>query len=219
MAEQLARLSTGQIYRDLRERIVLLALAPGARLTEEALAREYGVSRTPIREVLDRLHHDQLVEQRPGAGAVVAPIDIKQVRDVWAVRLKMAELVGDFVELPAPPEILGRLRSLRSELDHVDSARTLGKLYNRYHDLILELYTSNTLRWIHDVLYHQTARVWLQFLPEMDLAAEIDVMAEEVDLTIELVQGHSSQALADMRADHMRQLVARFNDHLARPIA
>lgn len=218
MAEQLARLSTTQIYRDVRERIVLLALAPGARLTEEALAREYGVSRTPIREVLARLHHDQLVEQRPGAGAVVAPIDIRQVRDVWAVRLKMAELVGDFVELPAPPEILGRLRSLRSELAHVDSARTLGKLYNRYHDLILELYTSNTLRWIHDVLYHQTARVWLQFLPEMDLAAEIDVMTEEVDLTIELVQGHSSQALADMRADHMHQLVARFNDHLARPI-
>lgn len=218
MAEQLARLSTPQIYRDLRERMVLLDIEPGTRLTEEALASEYGVSRTPIREVLARLHHDQLVEQRPGAGAVVAPIDIRQIRDVWAVRLKMAELVGDFVALPAPPEVLGRLRSLRLELDRVDGPRTLGRLYNRYHDLILELYTSATLRWIHDVLYQQTARAWLQFLPEMDLDAEIEVMAEELDRTLELVQAGSSQALAGMRADHMRRLVARFNDHLARPI-
>lgn len=216
---QVTRPRTGEIYRDLRERISLLEVAPGTRLTEESLAQEYGVSRTPIREVLGRLHHDRLVEQRPGSGATVAVIDTKRIRDVWAVRLKMAELVGDFVDLPAPPELVDALRAIRAELAQVDSPSQLGRLYNRYHERMLELFSSDTLRWIHDGLYHQTARVWLQFLPEMDLGAEIDVMAEELDLTIELVQTRERHRLAEVRADHMHKLVARFNDHLARPIA
>jgi DNA-binding GntR family transcriptional regulator len=213
------RPSTADIYRALRERITLLELAPGTRLTEEALASHYGVSRTPIREVLDRLHHERLVQQRPGSGATVAVIDTKEIRDVWAVRLKMSELIGDFVALPAPPELVDELRSLRADLVSVGAPADLGRAYNRYHELVLEVFSSETLRWIHDVLYHQTARVWLQFLPEMDLGAETDVMAEEIDLTIEAMRGRSGAALAEVRATHMHKLLARFNDHVARPIA
>lgn len=215
------RTTTEGIYHALRERICLLEIEPGSRLTEQALAAEFGVSRTPIRQVLDRLEHERLVIQRPGAGTSVATIDTKEVRDVWAVRLKIAELIGDFVRLPAPTAVIEELQDIRSEL--VDVGRTgdiqvLGRLYNRYHAAILKVISNETLRRIHDQLYHQTSRVWLQFLPEMDLGAEIDVTAEEVEQTIEAMRGRSGAELARIRAMHLRLLLRRFNDHVARPI-
>jgi DNA-binding GntR family transcriptional regulator len=221
VAVEPARTTTTEIYRSLRERICLLELEPGSRLTEQALAAEYGVSRTPIRQVLDRLEHERLVMQRPGSGTSVATIDTKEVRDVWAVRLKIAELIGDFVRLPAPTAVIEELGAIRRELVDVRRSgdlKELGCLYNRYHDAFLQVISNETLRRIHDQLYHQTSRVWLQFLPEMDLGAEIDVTAEEVEQTMEAMSGRSGAELARIRAMHMRLLLTRFNDHVARPI-
>ena len=221
MAEKIGRPSVDEIYRALRERICLLDLEPGARLREEALAGEFGVSRTPIRQVLDRLEFERLVVQQPGAGASVAPVDMKSIRDVWALRLKVAELVGDFVRLPAPPAIVEELTSVRDELDDIRRSRdvrALGALYNRYHAALLETFANETLRWIHDLLFHQTARVWMQFLPEMDLDAEIDIMAEEIDQTLDAMAGGSGPWLAEIRAKHMHMLLTRFNDHVTKPL-
>jgi DNA-binding GntR family transcriptional regulator len=221
VTESVARPAVTDIYNELRERICLLDLEPGARLREEPLAAEFGVSRTPVRAALARLEHERLVESSPGSGATVAIIDTKEIRDVWAVRMKIADLVADFVRLPAPPAAIDELRTVAAETELVRTSRDtrqLGALYNRYHDVVLSVYTSRTLRRIHDQLFHLTARVWLQFLPEMDLDHEIDVMLEEVLATIEAMQGRSGQQLADVRTAHMRMLLSRFNDHVSRPL-
>lgn len=221
MSDQATRMTVRDIYDTLRERICLLDLDPGERLREVALAEEYGVSRTPIRQVLDRLEHERLVTQRPGQGASVAVVDTKEVRDVWAVRLKLGELLGDFVRLPAAPHVLDEVAAIRTRLEEVRDTRdlrALGALYNDYHEVMLQVFTSDTLRRIHDQLYHQTARVWLQFLPEMDLDTEIDIMAEEVDDTTAALQGSSGADLAAIRTRHMRMLLDRFNQHVARPL-
>ncbi len=205
------------IHAYLRERIVLLDLPPGARLREERLADHFGVSRTPIRQVLHRLEFEGLVEQVPGAGARVSSLDPKALRDVWAVRLKLAELVGDFVRLPASDEILERVQQIRTGLDEIKESReirALGELYNRYHEAMLAVVNNAALVRIHDLLYVQTARVWMQFLPEMDLALEIDVMIEEVGQTLEALKGSSGKRLVEIRSEHMRRLLRRFNEHV-----
>jgi DNA-binding GntR family transcriptional regulator len=119
------RASTDEIYRDLRERIVLLDLPPGSRLTETGLAGEYGVSRTPIRQVLDRLEYDRLVDQGQSTGTRVSIVDTKEIRDIWVVRLKIAELLGEFVHGPAPDALIGRLRRIREELENVRTSRNV----------------------------------------------------------------------------------------------
>lgn len=215
------RPAVGDIYGELRRRICLLELEPGDRLREEPLAEEFGVSRTPVRQALARLEHERLVQHMPGAGATVAIIDSKEIRDVWAVRLKLADLVGDFVRLPAPDGTVAALHQVREAVEEIRETgelRELGALYDHFHTLLLDLYTSRTLRRIQDQLFHLTTRVWLQFLPELDLDHELDVMAEEVDATIVAVQGRSGTDFADVRTDHMRRLLARFNDHVARPL-
>lgn len=206
-----------EIHAELREQILLLDLPAGSRLREEHLARHFGVSRTPIRQVLDRLEFEGLVVQGEGSGARVSSLEMKALRDIWAVRLRVAELVGDFVALPPPMSTVERVEQLRGSLEDIRQSRdirALGALYNRYHETMLDMVTNDALARIHDLLYVQTARNWMQFLPEMDLDREIDVMAEEIDQTLAIFDSGTGADLARVRKDHMRRLLTRFNEHV-----
>jgi len=74
------------LYRDLRERIVSVALAPGEAVSETRIAEEYGVSRTPVREAFKRLAEDGFLDVLPQVGSFVARIDLRLVRDNHFVR-------------------------------------------------------------------------------------------------------------------------------------
>ena len=83
MTDDGVRQSSGQkVYAMLREQILSLRLAPNTELDEVQFSREFGFSRTPIREALIRLASDGLVVLAPNRGARVAPLDLDQVPQV-----------------------------------------------------------------------------------------------------------------------------------------
>ena len=65
---------------ELRTRILTMAIAPGAALDESALSEEFGVSRTPLREVLQRLAGEGYVTLAENRGAKVASMDLATMR-------------------------------------------------------------------------------------------------------------------------------------------
>ncbi len=74
-------------YREIEELIVTLQLAPGAVLSEADLARRLGISRTPVREALQRLAREGLVRIMPRRGLLVTEVNIeKQLRMLEARR-------------------------------------------------------------------------------------------------------------------------------------
>lgn len=202
-----------EIHRYLREQILLLELPPGARLREERVAAHFGVSRTPVRQALHRLEFEGLAEITTGVGARVSHLDPKTLRDTWALRLRIAEMVGDFIRLPATPRMIEAVTTIRTELEDIRQSHeigALGALYNRFHEAMLDLLTNQAVVRIHDLLYVQTARMWIQLLPELDLDQEIDVMAEELDETLAALEGRSATELARVRTEHMRRLLNRY---------
>ncbi len=80
-----------ELVRALEQDIVTGDLPPGHRLDEATIAERFGVSRTPVREALNRLASTGLVEIRPRRGAAVAAPGLKQLLDMFEV---MAELEG-----------------------------------------------------------------------------------------------------------------------------
>jgi DNA-binding GntR family transcriptional regulator len=75
-----------QAYRALRDAISEGALAPGQRLTQEQLAAQLAVSRQPVLQALRLLKADRFVEDAPGRGVQVAPLDARWIEEVYAVR-------------------------------------------------------------------------------------------------------------------------------------
>lgn len=85
-----------QVYALIRQAIISIELAPGQALSENELADEYGVSRTPVREALIRLANDGLVEVVPQLGTYVSRINPQDVREAQFIResLELASLPG-----------------------------------------------------------------------------------------------------------------------------
>ena len=75
-----------QAYAALREAIVRAELEPGRQLSENELAASLGVSRTPVREALQRLRDDRLVEIVPQLGTFVSRISTRAVADAQFIR-------------------------------------------------------------------------------------------------------------------------------------
>src|SRR5712691_1982055 len=85
---------TQQLLELIRLDIVRDVLPPGSRVTEEGLAERYGVSRTPVREVLRVLARESLLQYIPRSGYVVATVDLDEMDDLYAVRVAIEEQVA-----------------------------------------------------------------------------------------------------------------------------
>jgi DNA-binding GntR family transcriptional regulator len=88
-----------RIYDALLVEILDGALKPGARLVESRLALRLGVSRTPVREALFRLHQEGFVLTSPGVGFSVKPLDEREARELFPI---LAELEGFALSLSSP---------------------------------------------------------------------------------------------------------------------
>jgi DNA-binding GntR family transcriptional regulator len=111
-----ATASAQTVYAALRDRLARADYAAGDRLTEQTLAEELGVSRTPVREALGRLLADGLVT-RSSRGVVVAALDDKEHDALFALR---AVLEAFAAELAARRQAAGYLAPV--VLDDMDAA-------------------------------------------------------------------------------------------------
>src|SRR3954469_2267925 len=98
-------------YVALRDAIVDGTLAPGERLRDAELCTWLGLSRTPVREALNRLEHDGLVESAPQRFTRVAPLDRRTARDAFPV---VAALHALAAELAHPRLVASDTEAMRA---------------------------------------------------------------------------------------------------------
>ncbi|MFT5719722.1 MAG: DNA-binding GntR family transcriptional regulator [Motiliproteus sp.] len=167
----------------LRTRICLLDYPPGTRLSEEALAEEFGVSRTPLRRVLAHLAAEGLVKVTHGVGTLVTDIDFDQLSQVYQLRMELAELIGKISPVPPSEKTIEQLRSLLArsrELQHTPDPRAFARLNVDFFQVLTRLTESTPLREITERLYYQTSRIWLKSISQMDLAEEVAIFSREI---------------------------------------
>lgn len=112
-----------QAYELLKERILTRQLLPGQRLSVPALAEELDLSRSPVREAVQRLVQEGLGTERPHSGAVVASADLPALIDLYLVR---AELEGLSTELAAASGDESLVRDLEAIQDEHEAAHDAG---------------------------------------------------------------------------------------------
>jgi GntR family transcriptional regulator of vanillate catabolism len=139
----------------MREMIVRGEFRPGERIREVPLAKRLGVSRTPLRLVLDRLKHEGLLEARPTVGFVVREFTIQDILDTIELRGVLegtaARLAAE--RLKSPGELAPMHESIRQTeallREGLDGIETLGRyavLNTWYHASLLDLARSTMLR-------------------------------------------------------------------------
>ncbi|MGE0212055.1 MAG: GntR family transcriptional regulator [Parvibaculaceae bacterium] len=157
------RTRINSIYQCLRDRICFFEYPPNTVLREASLAQEFGVSRTPIRQILQMLESERLVEIRDGVGTIVTGVDFRRLRDVYDLRLRLTELIGDFGSKQRAREAASEIEELIERTEHLKrepDLRAFWAVESDRHRLINSLIANEPLREIHDSLYIQTSRVW-----------------------------------------------------------
>ena len=211
MDDKNERIPATTIFETLRDRICLLEYPPGTLLREAALAREFGVSRTPIRAVLQRLSHLGLIESRDGVGTIVTDPTFQEIREIYQMRIRLAELIGTMAPHPFRPEhgqALEHLQLRAAALQEHFDIREYWHINHDLHFLIARTIGNSALRQMWDHLYFQAARMWYQHArsdPEgvaMSLAAEL----AEVGRAIE---ENDATALGYIQRNHIAYGLAR----------
>ena len=108
-----------EVYSHLRDAIVGGEFAPGERLGEVELTARLGVSRTPIREAIQRLTQEGLLENLPGRGARIRVVSAAEARDAYVVR---ETLDGLAAELAAAQHTTADAEALRRALKALEAA-------------------------------------------------------------------------------------------------
>lgn len=101
-----------RVYHALRREILTLALAPGQVLVEGAVARRFGVSKTPVREALALLQQDGLVETLPRRGYLVTGITVRDVHELFEVRAALEGAAAELAATRITPAELTELEAL-----------------------------------------------------------------------------------------------------------
>lgn len=147
-----------QVHRTLRDRIVTGTTTPGTHLSVPALARELGVSRSPVREAVLRLVRDGLAEEVYNRGAVVRLPEPSELVGLYEVRESLEGLAARLAAGRVGAAVLARLRELLDR--HVAVAaredfRSHIELDAAFHAMIRELAQNAVLERMLDEVQSQ----------------------------------------------------------------
>ena len=134
----------------IRHAILDGRLEPGSRLKEEELARELGISRTPVREALLMLQAEGLVVTAPNRGAVVRTHDADDLRDLYQLRALLEGYATRLAAAKISDEEIGLLRESCDRFDAIadDDVRELVKENLLFHSAIHSAADSARLSWM-----------------------------------------------------------------------
>lgn len=131
-------ISSVAVYNQLFNRILSGRYVPYAWLKEAALAREFRVSRTPVREALRELEQDGLVRLTPHCGAAVVPFTADAVEEVYDIRKALEMLSVECAASRLNLQTLTELRRQVTALAHSASVERHAALDERIHGYIVE---------------------------------------------------------------------------------
>lgn len=107
-------------YEAIRDRLIMLDIAPMDPIDDVALAQSLDVGRTPVREALKRLEIDRLVVSYPRRGTFATAVDITDLAYISELRVQLEPLAARRAADCATPEVLAELGELADALERVE---------------------------------------------------------------------------------------------------
>ncbi|SOD70363.1 GntR family transcriptional regulator [Jatrophihabitans sp. GAS493] len=157
------RVSPQQLCAAIRHQVITGVLAPGQRLTEEALAAEFGTSRIPVREALRILEADGFIRVQPYYGTFVVEVSDEEAADLLEIRGVLEPFAAGKAATRCTPDLLAVMQetvNAGTEAANAGRLTELPALNTQLHGLIAEASGSAVLTHLLDQLSHKIAWVY-----------------------------------------------------------
>jgi len=192
-----------RLSRALEDDIVTGQLLPGERLEELALAERFQVSRTPVREALQKLVTAELAEKRPRRGVFVAQISAERLCLMFEAMAELEATCGQLATLRMTPGERKEFATLHAHLGKIMSAGDVERyiaLNRTFHDLIYQGARN-------DVLVGLSRNIRLRVAPyrrvQFNNLERLASSHAEHAAIVEAVQRGDAQAAADALYRHI----------------
>ena len=159
-----------QAYRHIKKQIVSLALGPGVVINESALQEALGFGRTPIREALQRLSLEKLVNIIPRRGMLVADIGITDLPKLFEMRVVLESLAARVAARRGRPHHWQQMSAVLEQLPdsgHSNYNEALVMVDQSCHEIIYEAADNPFLADTLTTHYALSLRLWYYFLNEI----------------------------------------------------
>lgn len=220
------RPATDTLYDSIRERILIGALPPGMELRQEILARQYGVSRVPMREALSRLQAEGLIVLRPRRGFAVAALDLAEIVEIFELRmvleqhaLETAARLRSEADVARAEAILLRLEALDLSEAHIPAWLNLNR---EFHATLIASARRQRLIGIACTL-RDTIEPYIRM--EFDFGQSLDEVVHQHRALFEAFRDRAAERAGRISRDHcigaMNRLLAsvRAREAMAKPPA
>jgi DNA-binding GntR family transcriptional regulator len=196
------RSQSQRAYLLIRDRIVTLEMAPGSVIEESRLREQLHLGRTPIREALQRLAHENLVSFLPHRGTFVTEINITDLGYLAEVRTELEGYAARLAAERASVAERGAMKALISELDSGRSrdAQALMQLDQRIHRQVYRATRNGFLAGVLEQYFNLTLRLWFLVL---DRGVHLKEAVEEHREALQAIVAKDAQAAEAIMRRHV----------------
>ncbi len=149
------------VYQVILKWIMELKLKPGSKIYIEDLAATLDVSRTPVREVLQRLKTEGFVKFIPYVGAVVTQISEKGIEDDYEIRLSLETLAGEKAMNLSKEKDIAEIKKVidkSKEFTQKNNSRKISEYNQKFHYEIYRRCNNQQLQVFLDNIYKKITR-------------------------------------------------------------
>lgn len=195
------------LYETLKHQILTLELPPDSDLDEVSLSEKYGISRTPVREILRHLAGEGYVDIRANRGARVIPMNHETLRDFFLVAPVIYEAVGRLAVQHCTSAQMVQLKECQERFRSAVLRRDPEMMVienNRFHGIIGEMAGSGYLKPSLSRLLIDHARIGHIFYRPTDPAGETNLAksCEHHDEIIHAIAARDEEAIVRLTFEH-----------------
>ena len=144
-----------RIYMALRDWIIDGTLRPGEKISDLEISQYFSVSRTPVREAIQQLADQKLIEVYPGRESRIAPIDAEKAHQIYRILAELHAMAVEFSFSKITPEVIEELEKINNQLfigEENVSLTDMQALDKEFHSVFLRLADNDFLKDFTEIL-------------------------------------------------------------------
>jgi DNA-binding GntR family transcriptional regulator len=191
-------------YVAIRDQLLMLDIRPNEPIDDDALARDLGVGRTPVREALKRLEGDRLVVSFPRRGTFATGVDITDLAHISEIRVQLEPLAARRAAERAARPVRDDLEAMAAQIEALDvTSLERGELMRWDLTVHRAMYRASGNPHLEDVLVRYDNLATRIFCLFLDRLTTVDQhVAEHVDLLRAIAAGEADRA-EQLARDHV----------------
>ena len=198
------------VYCHIFDAILEQRLPPATKLSEEALADIFSVSRTIIRRALLRLSLEQVVVIRPNRGAVVAAPTVEEAKQIFKAREIMELAITELAVANATKAQIEECRKLvtkeNAAFDHGDYGRGL-RLSGEFHIKLAEMAENAPLLAFQRSLVSQTSLLIAQY----ETGSHSNCSLDEHSVLLDAIESGDTEKATELMQEHLDHIRSKLN--------